>query len=140
MFLLQVTRTQGTAGRPQRRLEDLQGLKEAGGVEEESSAGEGSVSGGTSPYIWQHDEEGEDREEEPTTGCPREESGERGSRGGDKDYEEKGVVKPAERLRVHDAKLDEQAQYEVQEKKDRGGEEDRGRNIYQEVKHSLQLI
>ncbi len=81
------------------------------------------MSEGTSPYIRQHDKEGEDREQKPTIGCPQEESGERGSHSGDEYYEEKGVVKPAERLRVHDAELDEQAQREVQEEQDRGGVE-----------------
>ena len=108
MFLLQVTRTQGTAGRPQRRLEDLQSLKEAGEVKEECSAGEDGMSEGTRPYIRQHDKEGEDREQKPTIGCPQEESGERGSHSGDEYYEEKSVVKPAERLRVHDAELNEE--------------------------------
>ena len=88
-------------------------MKEASGVEEEGAASEGGMSGGTSPYIGQYDKEDENREQEPTVGCSREKSGECASRGGDEDHKEQGVMKPAERLRVHDAELDEQTQREV---------------------------
>ena len=98
-------------------------MEEAGSVEEEGTAREGSVSGGARPDVWQHDKEGEHREQEPTRGRPREKAGERGSGGGDEDRKEKGMMKPAERLRIHHAKLDEQAQREVQQEQYRGSVE-----------------
>ncbi len=121
----------------ERRLECLQGVEETHSVEGQGGAGEGGVAGCASPDVGQNDEEGEDRDERPAEGRPREETGERGGSGGDEDREEEGVVEPAERLRIHDAELDEQAQREVQEEYGRGGEEDRGRNTNQTTRLPL---
>ena len=84
IVLSKVTRDQCTAARRQRRLEGLQGLEEAGGVEEEGATSEGGVSEGAHPYTWLHDKEREDQEMESTVGCSREESGGRASRAGKK--------------------------------------------------------
>ena len=95
-------------------------MEVAGSVEEEGTAREGGVSGSARPDVRQHDKEGEHREQEPTIGCPRDKAHERSSGGGDEDRKEKGMMKPAERLRIHHAKLDEQAQREVQQEQYRG--------------------
>jgi len=46
-------------------------------------------------------------------------------------------VKPAERLRVHEMELDEQAQCEVQQEQDRGDAKDRGRESRQVSRPSV---
>ena len=95
-------------------------MEEASNVEEEGTARKGGMSEGARPDVRQHDKEGQHREQEPTIGRPREKADERGSGGGDEDRKEKGMMKPAERLRIHHAKLDEQAQREVQQEQYRG--------------------
>ena len=81
---------------------------------------------GARANVGQNGEEDENREECPAVGRPPEKAGERGCGGGDKDREEQGVVEPAERLRVHDAELNEQTEGKVQDEQDRGGVEDQG--------------
>lgn len=82
------------------------------------------MAGCARPNARQNGEDGEDREEHPAVGRIREEACEHGRRRGDEGGEEEGVVEPAERLRVNYAELDEDAQGEIQDKQDGGGEED----------------
>jgi hypothetical protein len=88
------------------------------------------VSEGAHPYTWLHDKEREDRELKSTVGRSREESGGRASRGGDEDHEKQCVMKPTDRLRAHDADLDEQTQREVQREQRSGNVEERDHETY----------
>lgn len=88
------------------------------------------MSEGAHPYTWLHAKEREDRELESTVGCSREESGGRASRGGDEHHEEQCVMKPTDRLRAHDADLDEQTKRKVQQEQRSGNVEERDHETY----------
>jgi hypothetical protein len=89
------------------------------------------MSDGARADIWQEGEEEENREERPTERGPRGETNGHSHGSGGKNRKEEGVVKPAERFRVYDAELYEQAQREVQEEQDYGGVEKRERKSQQ---------
>ena len=89
-------------------------MDQAYNVEDQGAAGQRGVPYRARADVGQNGEEGEKADE-----C--------GPGSEDEDRKEKGVVEPAERLGVHGADLDEQAQHEVQEEQDNRGVEDQGR-------------
>src|SRR5829696_1718452 len=78
---------------------------ESRGVEDHGPAGERGVPRCSGLDAREHGEEGEDGQQGPAVGSALQESdADRDSRG-DEDREEQGVVEPAERFRIDDAKL-----------------------------------
>jgi hypothetical protein len=76
------------------------------------------VSRCSSPYPRQSDEENQDRQQGPAVRRALQES-DAGSDGGGGEYREKqGMVEPAKRFRIDDAKLHEYAEREVRKKED----------------------
>src|SRR5215218_3411746 len=93
-------------------------------VEDHGPAGERGVSRRSGPNAWQHGEESEDRQQDPAVGRVLQESDTDGDGCGGEDREKQGVVEPAKRSRVDDAKLHEYAESEVRQKKDHSDVED----------------
>ena len=82
----------------------------------------------------QHREEPQDRQKNPTIRRALHKSYKCGERRRSEDCEKKGVVQPAERLRIYEAELDEHAEREVREEKGHRGVEDQ--NVFFRVIHN----
>ena len=80
-------------------------MEEACSVKDKGTAGEGDVPEAARADVGQNGEENEARKQRPAVRRPVDEAGERGNGGGDEDQKEKGMVEPAERLGVHEARL-----------------------------------
>ena len=69
--------------------------------------------------VGQNCEENETRKQRPSVGCPVDEADERSNGSGDEDQKDKGVVEPAERFRVHEARLHRYSRGEVRQEQSR---------------------
>ena len=76
--------------------------------------------------VGQNGEENEARKQRPSVRCPVDEADERSNSGGDEDQKEKGVMEPAERFRVHEARLHRYSQGEIRQEQSRRCIEEEG--------------
>src|SRR5215210_6814456 len=94
------------------------------GVEDHGPAGERGVPRRSGPDSRQQGEESQDRQQGPAVGCALQKSDADRDGSRSEDREKEGVVEPAERFRIHDAKLYEHAERKVREKEDQRDVED----------------